>query len=501
MKTLKKALSIVLGLAIMLSCVMGMQVSVAAEGNSLTVTVGEVSAKAGETVVVPVSISNNTGFRALGLEVTYDQTVLTLTSVERVLGPDFQEQITPGDNVGVSSEDVTAYPYVMQWAYVTDENITANGAIANLTFTVKEDAVAGTEAFVKADVTFASDKDEDDVTTTADAGAVTVASAGPVLDTTIEQGNSYAAVNDTISLVFLLKHKTVTNAGYDDYKVEFSRQTFTNQYMYNEALDVQEISKTTATSSTSYYQYSGIGMYEMNIPIVVTVKCYKDSEYVAYNQFTLNVKDMIIAVYNNANTADSMKTLIVDLLNLGSEAQKYFGAEGTDLAGVELPTTGFDVEQTTVFDPDALATTESYVLGDDYQSSGITVSFNLNIAKNPGVYYVIGKMATSTYPKADVTIETTYTNGLNSNVVTDSVVGTDATFAGSRYYYVFNKVAFYDLSQVVTTTVKHNDKTVATVEYTVESYIKKNYTNETQGDLFIALAKFSKSARYHFIEK
>ena len=325
---------------------------------------------------------------------------------------------------------------------------------------------------------------------------------GPVLDTRIEQGNSYAAVNDTISLVFLLKHKTVTNAGYDDYKVEFSRNTFTNQYMYNEDLDVQEVEKLTSTSSTAYYQYSGIGMYEMNVPITVTVKCYKNSEYVAYNEFTLNVKDMIIAVYNGANTEESMKSLIVDLLYLGAEAQEYFGTAGTDLATVELPTKDFNVEQTTAFDPDDLTVSESYDVADAYKTlSDFKVTFNLNIAKNPGVYFVIGKLPTSSFAKANITIDTAYTNGLNGSVVPDTVNGANATFAGSRYYYVFNKVAFYDLSQVVTTTVKYNDATVVTINYTVESYIKKNYTDATQGDLLIALAKFSKSARYHFIEK
>ena len=325
---------------------------------------------------------------------------------------------------------------------------------------------------------------------------------GPKLDTRIEQGNSYAAVNDTISLVFLLKHKTVTNAGYDDYKVEFSRQTFTNKYMYNEELDVQEVNKLTSTSSTTYYSYSGIGMYELNVPITVTVKCYKNSEYVAYNTFTLNVKDMIIAVHNGANTADSMKQVIVDLLYLGTEAQKLFGTEGTDLATVGLPTENFNVEQTTTFDPETLATTENYEVADAYKSiSGLGVSFNASIAKNPGVYYFINKMATSTFPRADVTIYTSYTNGLNGDLVEETVTGDKVTYASSRYYYVFNKIAFYDLSQVVTTTVKYNDNTVITINYTVESYIKKNYTNATQGDLLVALAKFSKSARYHFIEK
>ena len=491
MKTLKKALSIILGLAIMLSCVAGMQVSVAAEG-TVALSVGEATVADG-VVTVPVVVDANAGFQSLAVTVSYDDAVLDLVSAEK------NAKFGAADDVAAFGP-YDANPFKMMWAYAySTENVTATGTIATLTFNLVDETAE--TADITLAVTEAWDVAGNEVAaTTAEKETVDLVT-GPVLDTSIEQGNSYAAVNDTISLVFLLKHKTVTNAGYDDYKVEFSRQTFTNQYMYNETLDVQDVAKTTATSSTSYYQYSGIGMYEMNIPIIVTVKCYKDSEYVAYNQFTLNVKDMIIAVYNNANTADSMKTLIVDLLNLGAEAQKYFGTEGTDLADVKLPTEGFDVEQTTVFDPESLATTENYELGEGYADSGITASFNLNIAKNPGVYYVIGKMATGSYPRADVVIETAYTNGLNSNVVTDNVVGTDATFAGSRYYYVFNKVAFYDLSQVVTTTVKHNGNTVVTIEYTVESYIKKNYTSDTQGELLIALAKFSKSARYHFIEK
>ena len=96
-------------------------------------------AVAGETVVVPVSITKNPGIVSLKLDVTYDASVLELISVEA------------GEFAAISGEisygPTEVNPFRINWydALAEVEN-TQDGAIAYLTFKVKEDAATGNTA-------------------------------------------------------------------------------------------------------------------------------------------------------------------------------------------------------------------------------------------------------------------------------------------------------------------------------------------------------------------
>ena len=48
----------------------------AADGSGLTVTLGDASARAGETVIIPVTVTNNPGIAALRASLVYDDTSL-----------------------------------------------------------------------------------------------------------------------------------------------------------------------------------------------------------------------------------------------------------------------------------------------------------------------------------------------------------------------------------------------------------------------------------------
>ena len=88
--------------------------------------------KAGETVTVPVRVIDNPGIVGLHLNVLYDANVLTLVDAQ---GQDFAGvEFGPLDNAGNLS---------MIWLDAINENNTADGVLANLTFTVAEDAAPG----------------------------------------------------------------------------------------------------------------------------------------------------------------------------------------------------------------------------------------------------------------------------------------------------------------------------------------------------------------------
>ena len=136
---------------------------------SATFTVGTVDAYKGEsdTVVFPVTVSDNSGFMAAKFIVSYDNTKLTLESV------DFSNSFV--GTVIVNGNSVV-------WTNAKLQDNKSNDVLANLTFKVLD-----TSADAKYDVTLtainASNYDEQTVDITAVAGAVNVTDK-PVVTTT-----------------------------------------------------------------------------------------------------------------------------------------------------------------------------------------------------------------------------------------------------------------------------------------------------------------------------
>ena len=145
---------------------------------SATFTVGTVDAYKGEsdTVVVPVTVSDNSGFMAAKFIVSYDNTKLTLESV------DFSNSFV--GTVIVNGNSVV-------WTNAKLQDNKSNDVLANLTFKVLD-----TSADAKYDVTLtainASNYDEQTVDITAVAGAVNVTDK-PVVTTTTPPATTTAA--------------------------------------------------------------------------------------------------------------------------------------------------------------------------------------------------------------------------------------------------------------------------------------------------------------------
>lgn len=98
------------------------------EPDGAYVSVGNVNAKPGESVDVPVVLNDCRGFSNLSLEFGYDASVLTLTGVTTEI---------EGTTV-TRSETLTKNPYTIQW--YANENVVFNGTVATLHFTVAENA-------------------------------------------------------------------------------------------------------------------------------------------------------------------------------------------------------------------------------------------------------------------------------------------------------------------------------------------------------------------------
>ena len=101
-------------------------------GDKVTMfTIGAVTAKAGDTVTVPVEIKNNTGFAGFTLKITADAN-LTLTGIAK-------GKLMEKANSGLFVDNVKGG--VINWT--SDRNITGDGVLLELTFTVADNAPDG----------------------------------------------------------------------------------------------------------------------------------------------------------------------------------------------------------------------------------------------------------------------------------------------------------------------------------------------------------------------
>lgn len=110
---------------ILLLCFIFNIFSVSYASATASVTVGNADGVCGDTIEIPISLSGNTGFVSLGLEIDYDSSVLELTSVN--------ENTSVGATF-TKAQTLDAKPYNLGWSSAT--NVLYNGELATLTFKI-----------------------------------------------------------------------------------------------------------------------------------------------------------------------------------------------------------------------------------------------------------------------------------------------------------------------------------------------------------------------------
>ncbi|MBE6761485.1 MAG: hypothetical protein E7551_04295 [Ruminococcaceae bacterium] len=483
MKTLKKALSIVLGLAIMLSCVMGMQVSVAAEettaegttaeGTTLDISVGDAVAADG-TVTVPVSIDANPGFRALGIEVSYDANVLELTNAAKTT------LVADIDEVGAKSETLDTNPYVMMWAYVTDENVTATGTIANLTFNVLDDSADTT---VSVEVTEAWDASKAAVATTTTEGTVKFCEYVDAnqdgrcdncgeenLDEDLAFYGKAMVLGADIRGIFQVR-KIKATSPYESFKVLVEKGSVESE--------LELVATSDKTNHTTYGYAITVAAKEMADDLNARiVGITAEGEAFTSNVDTWSIKTGAVSLldaYTAKTDADSQNRakMLANMLNYGAEAQKHFEYNLENLA-----TNGLKDEYTALIiteEPEM----EVIAKPDETGITATLKSISLNLDAKAEILPIF-KVAKSDV-KESYSAEVTQTHTAPNGTVMEksfTIAGADCLKSGTSFGVYINNLESDEMRDILTVTLyKDGVQVSATHTFSSASAIK--------GDLYL----------------
>ena len=173
--------------------------------NAPTITVGTVSGKPGETISVPVSISNNSGLVQFYSTLNYDSTKLTLISITD--GTVFTDD--------AHGNDLTKVPFSLNWDMSTaSENNTGNGTIVTLNFVIKSDTEPGDIA-ITVKPSFVSDYNLNIISFFDVAGKVTVNSTAQTYTITATAGTGgTASGGGTVNANASVTLTATANSGY-----------------------------------------------------------------------------------------------------------------------------------------------------------------------------------------------------------------------------------------------------------------------------------------------
>ena len=175
-----------------------------------TITIASVSGERGETVTLPVTITNNPGFSAMIVKLNYNPDDLTFVSTTLTQG-------LPGQFSATANG----------WSWVTSPDFTADGVYATITFTVNDNATFGDHPVsISARLGDISNYDEDDVIFTMVDGNVNVPDTSAVTPT-MTVGSVSGALGETVTLPVSIADNPGFNTFVLDVNYDKDNLTFT----------------------------------------------------------------------------------------------------------------------------------------------------------------------------------------------------------------------------------------------------------------------------------
>ena len=346
-------------------------------------------------------------------------------------------------------------------------------------------------------------------TLTTDIPATTAVNSGISVTRSVEIGS-------TIGITYMTTNAQL--ASYSSYGIRIFRMACDANYNI-ETANCGELTEFTKYGSKRMYAvYRGIGLYELNLPVVAVVCGYDaNGNLVAVsNPMDNNITDFIWNLYNASTATDTQKTFYVDMMNMASEAQTYFSSQksGCDLAGVQLPNAKFAFDQSVATPalPEYDLSTMPNSLTNNPNSTVSTTTYgllrSLSIATgSPVIAYNIKNANSAKRGKLDMSklvLEVSYTNGYG-NLVSKTVTGSTATDTTDPWVpfstyltYTFSDCSLYDTNKAVTAKFIYDGVEMYTDVYSVETFIASNSSDASAGAILTSIGKFGVSARAYF---
>ncbi len=195
---MKKLLSLLLTAIILFASISTGSI-MAASTPSFSITDAE--GQVGDEVSVRINISKNPGIIAFRLQVQYDSSVLEL------------KEANPQDYAETSFGPLTNNPFILSWDDSIHDNTTTDGAIAELTFVIKDSAAVGeTEISITYDEEDVFNQEWDNVYFETVNGTVTVKGAPiPVTDISLNKTETTIETGLTETLIPIFTPEDATN--------------------------------------------------------------------------------------------------------------------------------------------------------------------------------------------------------------------------------------------------------------------------------------------------
>lgn len=242
------------------------------------------------------------------------------------------------------------------------------------------------------------------------------------------------------------------------------------------------------------FRYTGVNAKEVCDNLDVTIYGYdaqnnlvtgETKEDYSVKQYCMNQLEKTAEELALSETkTQALKTLLVDMLNYGAEAQNYFNYKTEALANAELT-----AEQS------AYASSNDVIA--DLQN--ITNTKYVEIAEPSAVWKAAGLNLLS---KTTIRVKFAYEGDVSNVVMAASVDGgteieiTQFEAAGENLYYAyFDELTAYQYGNPIDFTLKEDGAAISnTLRYSVESYAAKYKENDTIGGVISAMMKYGKAA-------
>jgi len=326
--------------------------------------------------------------------------------------------------------------------------------------------------------------------------------------TTVTVSHSCTVENDlSLNYYFTLGKKGADSTAFTDIHLEVTKASYNSDGRRVYTTEVIYPTTDTSKGYTRYkFTFKKIAASELGNSISAVLHATQGGVEYRSGTDTYNIKKYAYTMIGLSTSSDSLKTMLVDLLNYGAASQTWFGYNTESLANAELTDEQKLLGTVNAVDLSDLTLPEGTVLANEtatISSKSVILGNNIEIK-----YYMTFPDGTDL---SGVSLVLTYTSLIDGNK-TVTVKGSDFVADGSRYYAKLSSVRATDLGQPVTAVIKQGTTVISSsTVYSVEYYAKRmmdtadanpgNETYQRLKPLLTDMVKFIRSAKSFFESK